>query len=96
MKVRPLGDRVIVRPKKAEEVNKSGIIIPDTAGKERQEQGEVIAVGPGKMLDNGTRSAMQVVVGNKIMFKKYGPDEVKVDGEDMLILDESDILAVIE
>lgn len=87
---------MIVRPKKAEEVNKAGIIIPDTAGKERPEQGEVIAVGPGKMLDNGGRAPMQVSVGNHVMFKKYGPDEVKVDGEELLILDESDILAVIE
>ncbi len=96
MKVKPLSDRVLVRPIAKTETTKSGIVIPDTVEKERAEQGEVIAVGPGKMLEDGKRQPVAVKVGDKIMFKKYGPDEVKVDGKDLLILEESDIIAVIE
>ncbi len=96
MKVKPLSDRVLVRPIAKTETTKSGIVIPDTVEKERAEQGEVIAVGPGKLLDSGKIQPLSVKVGDKVMFKKYGPDEVKVDGKDLLILEESDIIAVIE
>ncbi|MBM3204617.1 co-chaperone GroES [Candidatus Uhrbacteria bacterium] len=96
MNLRPLGDRVIVKPVSKEEITKSGIIIPGTADKERPEQGEIIAVGPGKMLDNGSRAVMNVKVGDKVVFKKYSPDEVKIDDVEYLVLSESDIMAVIE
>lgn len=95
MNIRPLGDRVIVRRSKEEEATKAGIILPDTA-KEKSERGEVIAVGSGKLLENGSRSSMGVKVGDKVLFKKYGPDEIKVDGEEVLVISEEDILAVIE
>ena len=95
MNVKPLADRVLVKAI-SETETKSGIVIPETVEKERPEKGEVVAVGPGKMLKTGERSAMGVKVGDKVVFKKYSPDEIKVDGKELLILDESDILAVIE
>lgn len=96
MKLRPLGDRVIIRPVSKEEKTASGIILPDTVGNERPEQGEIIAIGPGRLDDKGGRVAMSVKVGDKIVFKKYSPDEVKMDGEEYLVLSESDVMAVIE
>ncbi|MFZ6015720.1 MAG: co-chaperone GroES [Patescibacteria group bacterium] len=96
MNLRPLNDRLIVKALPKEEVTKSGIIIPDTVDKERPEQGEVIAVGPGKLKDDGTRAEMSVKAGDKIMFKKYAPDEIKIDNEEYLVLSEYDILAVVE
>lgn len=96
MQLRPLGDRVIVKPAAKEEMTKAGILLPDTADKERPEQGEVIAVGPGRLLDNGNRAAMSLKVGDKIMFKKYSPDEMKLDGVEYLVIAESDVMAVIE
>lgn len=96
MKLRPLHDRLIVKAATKEEKTASGIILPDTSDKERPEQGEVIAVGPGKLLENGLRQEMSVKVGDKVVFKKYAPDEVKVDGMEYLVLAESDIMAVIE
>jgi chaperonin GroES len=95
MNLKPLHDRVIVKPLKENEMTKSGIILPDTS-KEKPERGEVVAAGPGRLLDNGTRAEMSVKAGNKILFKKYSPDEVKVDGQEYLILDEREILAIIE
>jgi chaperonin GroES len=95
-KLRPLGDRVIVKPAAKEEMTKTGIILPDTIDKERPEQGEIIAVGPGKLLDNGTRAAVSVKVGDKVVFKKYSPDEVKIDDVEYLVISESDVMAVIE
>lgn len=95
-KLKPLNDRVIVKPVAKEEKTKFGIILPDTVDKEKPEQGEVVAVGPGKLLENGSRAALSVALGNKVLFKKYSPDEVKIDGEEFLVLDESDILAIIE
>src|SRR3989338_9202515 len=95
-KLRHLGDRVIVKPAAKEEMTKTGIILPDTVNKERPETGEVIAVGPGKMLENGSRSAMSIKVGDKIVFKKYSPDEVKIDDVEYLVIAESDVMAVIE
>ena len=96
MKLRPLGDRVVVKPLSQDEVTKSGIIMPATVDKERPERGEVIAAGPGKTLDNGTLAPLGVKVGDKIVFKKYSPDEVKIDNEEYLVISESDIMAVIE
>jgi len=94
-KMQPIGDRVIVKPAGKEEVTRSGIVIPDTA-KEKPQEGEVIAVGTGKLLDSGERTAMEVKVGDTVLFAKYGGTEFKLDGEDLLVLRESDILAIIE
>lgn len=96
MKLRPLGDRVILKAVPKEEMTKSGIILPDAAGKERPEQGEVVAVGPGKLLEDGKRAEMAVKVGDKVVFKKYAPDEVKADGVEYLVVAESDIVAILE
>lgn len=96
MNLRPLGDRVIVAATTKEEMTKSGIILPETIDKERPEQGHVMAIGPGKLMENGTRAPMNVKVGDKIIFKKYSPDEVKVDEKEYLVLSESDIMAVVE
>jgi chaperonin GroES len=92
--LKPLGDRVVIRVLEKEEKTASGIYLPDTA-KEKPSQGEVIAVGDGKVLDNGERSAMEVKAGDKVIFSKYAGTEVKVDGQDLLILSERDVLAVI-
>lgn len=96
MKVRPLSDNVVVKPTKEDEVTKSGIVLPETINKERPEQGEIIAVGEGKLLDNGQRAPMSVKIGDKIMFKKYSPDEIKIDDQEYLIVNQKDILAIIE
>jgi chaperonin GroES len=96
MKLRPLGDRVIVKPIDEKEANIAGIILPDTVDKEKPERGEVVAVGPGRLTDAGTLAPMTVKVGEKVVFKKYSPDEVEVDGVDYLILSESDLMAVID
>ncbi|MBI5654917.1 co-chaperone GroES [Candidatus Uhrbacteria bacterium] len=96
MQLRPLGDRVIVKPAAKEEMTKAGILLPDTVDKERPEQGEVIAVGPGRLLENGNRAAMSLKVGDKVMFKKYSPDEMKLDGVEYLVIAETDVMAVIE
>ncbi|MDD4333202.1 MAG: co-chaperone GroES [Patescibacteria group bacterium] len=96
MKLKPLNANVIVKAITESEVTKSGIVLPDTVDKEKPEKGEVIAVGEGKLLDNGERAKMTVKVGDKVMFKKYSPDEIKVDSEEYLVISESDILAVIE
>ncbi len=96
MKIHPLNDHVVVKPLKAEEVTKSGIVLPDTAREEKPEQGEVIAVGPGKLLENGTRAPMSVKPGDKILFTKYSPDEVKIDDEEYLVIEEEKILGIIE
>lgn len=95
MKLKPLADRVIVEPLNEDEVTKTGIILPDTVDKEKPEKGRVLAVGPGKLLENGQRSALDVKVGDVVVFKKYSPDEVKVDGKEYLVLSESDLIAVV-
>lgn len=95
MQVKPLSDRVLVKPLTEEQATKAGIIIPDTVEKEKPEKGEVVATGPGKLLDNGQRAPMSVKAGDKVVFKKYSPDELKVDGQELLILEESDILAIL-
>lgn len=96
MKLKPLSNNVILKTLKVEETTKSGIVLPDTMDKEKPEKGEVIACGPGKVLDNGQLSPMTVKVGDKVIFKKYSPDEIKIDNEDYLVLNESDIVAIIE
>ncbi len=96
MQLRPIGDHIIVKPLAKEEKSASGIIIPDTVEKERAERGEVVAVGPGRTLENGTRSVVDVKVGDKVVFKKYAPDEVKVGGEEFLVIKMEDVVAVIE
>ena len=95
MKIRPLNDRLLVKRLAAEEKSASGIIIPDSA-KEKPAEGEVVAVGPGKLADNGERVALQVVVGDKVLFSKYGGTDVKLDGDDYLIMREDDILGIVE
>ena len=94
LNVTPLHDRVLVRRLEEKEIAKGGIIIPDTA-KEKPQEGEVIAVGAGKLLDSGERGAMEVKVGDKVLFAKYGGTEFKLDGEDLLVLREGDILAIL-
>ena len=94
--VRPLGDRVLVKPMHENETTHSGIILPDTVSKEKSEKGEVVAVGPGKTTDDGKILPLTVKVGQKVLFKKYAPDEIKVGQEEFLIISESDILAIIE
>ena len=96
MKIKPLGDRVVLKPISVEEKSKSGIIIPDTAEKERPEQGKVVAVGPGRVLENGKVQPPSVKKGDVVLFTKYGPNEVKVDGTEYLIAKEEDILAILE
>lgn len=93
--IKPLGDRLVVKQLPSEEVTKSGIVLPDTA-KEKPQQAEVIAVGPGRVLDNGQRQPMEVKVGDKVLYSKYAGNEVKIDGEEYLILREIDVLAIIE
>ncbi len=95
-KLIPLNDKVIVKALKEEKVTESGIVLPDTVDKERPEQGEVIAVGPGKMLENGTRQAMSVKVGQTVLFTKYAPNEVKIGDVEYLVISESDVLAIVE
>lgn len=93
-KFQPLGDRVVVRPIEREEVTKSGIVLPETA-KEKPQEGEVIAVGPGRITDDGKRIPMDLAVGDRVLFAKYAGTEFKEDGVEYLIIRESDILAKI-
>ncbi|AEP00732.1 co-chaperone GroES [Weizmannia coagulans] len=93
--LKPLGDRVVIELVESEEKTASGIVLPDTA-KEKPQEGKVVAVGSGRTLDNGERVAIDVAVGDRIIFSKYAGTEVKYDGKEYLILRESDILAVVE
>lgn len=95
-KLKPLGDRVVIQPITPEEKTKSGIVLPATADKEKPEQGKVIAVGPGRMTDEGKLVPCRVKKGDTVLFTKYGPNEVKVDGKEYLIAREEDILAILE
>ncbi len=95
MTLKPLADRLVVKPLSKDEVSTGGIIIPDT-GKERPEQGTVVAIGPGKLKDDGSRHPMSVAVGQTVMFKTYAPEKVKLGDEELFVLSESDILAIIE
>jgi chaperonin GroES len=94
-KLKPLGDRVVLKPTPREEMTKSGIVLPDTA-KEKPQEGEVIAVGPGRTLDDGKREAMDVQVGQKVLYAKYAGTEFKVEDQELLIVSQKDILAVVE
>ena len=92
VKLQPMGDRLVVKPLQSEEKTKSGIYLPDTA-KEKPQEGNVIAVGPGRMTDEGKRIAPDVEVGDIVLYTKYGGSEIKIDGEEFIIMRESDILA---
>ena len=96
MKLKPLSDNVIVLPQKQEDKTKSGIILPDSVQKEKPQIGEVFAVGPGRVLSNGERLEMQVKKGDKVLFSKYSPQEVKIDEKEYFILKEDEILAIID
>jgi chaperonin GroES len=90
-----LGDRVVIQPTPREEMTKSGIVLPDTA-KEKPQEGSVLAVGPGRILDDGKRESIDVKVGDKVLYAKYAGTEFKVDDEELLIVSQKDILAVVE
>jgi len=94
-KVKPLNDKVLVKRLEAEEVTKGGIVLPDTA-KEKPREGKILAIGDGKVLENGKRAAFQVKVGDRVLFSSYAGTEIKIEGEELLILSEDDVLAVIE
>ena len=94
-KLRPLGDRVVIEPIPREDMTKSGIVLPDTA-KEKPQEGTIVAAGPGKLNDEGAREPMDVVAGDKVLYAKYGGTEFKLDGEDLLIVSQKDLLAVVE
>jgi chaperonin GroES len=93
-KLTPLGDRVVVKPTPREEMTKSGLVLPDTA-KEKPQEGSVIAVGPGRILDDGKREAMDVKVGQKVLYGKYAGTEFKLDDDELLIVSQKDILAIV-
>ncbi len=96
MQIKPLADNVLIEPVTAEEKTKSGIFLPESAQKERPEQGTVIAVGSGKRTNSGKIIEMEVKVGDKVLFTKYGPNEIEVDGKEYLIAKQDDILAILE
>lgn len=95
MNLKPLGDRLVVEPKEREQTTASGLILPETAA-EKPQEGTIIAVGPGRRDDDGERVAMDVQVGDSVLYAKYGGTEVKIDGRKLLILKESDVLAIVE
>ncbi|UCH12499.1 MAG: co-chaperone GroES [Candidatus Omnitrophota bacterium] len=94
-KIKPLGDRILIKPLKAEEKTKGGIILPDTA-KEKPQEGKIVAVGKGKTLESGKVEPLEVKVGNKVLYGKYSGTEIKIEGEEHLIVKEEDVLAIIE
>ncbi|CAN5208799.1 co-chaperone GroES [soil metagenome] len=94
-KLRPLGDRVVIQPTPREEMTKSGIVLPDTA-KEKPQEGKILAAGPGRIADDGKREPMDVKEGDKVLYAKYAGTEFKVDNEDLLIVSQKDILAIVE
>jgi chaperonin GroES len=94
-KLRPLGDRVVIQPTPREEMTKSGIVLPDTA-KEKPQEGKILAAGPGRIGDDGKREPMDVKEGDKVLYAKYAGTEFKVDGEELLIVSQKDILAIVE
>ncbi len=94
-KLRPLGDRVVVKPTAREEMTKSGIVLPDTA-KEKPQEGTIVAAGPGRLNDEGEREPMDVKVGDKVLYAKYAGTEFKIDDDEFLIISQKDILAVVE
>ena len=96
MQIKPISDHILIEPIKEEEKTKTGILLPDTADKERPEQGKVIAVGAGKKDKKGNRIPLEVKPGDKVLFTKYGPNEIKIDNKEYLIAKEEDILAILE
>ena len=94
-KIRPLGEKVLVKRVEAEKMTKGGIVLPDTA-KEKPQEGTVLAIGDGKLLDDGTRAKFQVSVGDRVLFSSYAGTEIKVEGEEYLLIGESDILAILD
>ena len=96
MNIKPISDHILIEPIKEEEKTKGGILLPETADKERPEQGKVIAVGPGRKTSSGKIIPLDIKVGQKVLFTKYGPHEIKVDDKEYLIAKEEDILAIIE
>ena len=94
-KLRPLGDRVVIQPTPREEMTKSGIVLPDTA-KEKPQEGKIIAAGPGRVTDEGTREPMDVKEGDTVLYAKYAGTEFKIEGDELLIVSQKDILAVVE
>ncbi len=96
MELKPLNNKIILEAVSSEEKTKSGIIIPDTASQEKPDQGKVLAVGEGKLLENGERSKMDVKVGDTVIFSKYSPSEIKLDGSEYLVISEEDVLAIVE
>ena len=96
MQIKPLSDHILIEPISQEEKTKSGILLPDTAEKEKSEQGKVIAVGPGRRLSSGKRIPLEVKKGETVLFTKYGPNEIKVGNKEYLIAKEEDILAILE
>ncbi len=96
MKIKPLSDHILIEPIKEEEKTKTGILLPETAEKEKPEEGKVIAVGPGRKTASGKIIPLDVKAGDKVLFTKYGPNEIKVDGKEYLIAKEEDILAILE
>ena len=96
MNLKPLGDRVVIKPRKPEEKTKGGIILPETASKDKPLIGKVMAVGAGKVLEDGKRAPMEVKVDDEVIFSKYAGTEIKLDGKKVLIMRESDLLAIVE
>jgi chaperonin GroES len=95
-KIQPLHDKVVIKALTEEEVTASGIVLPETADKEKPMQGEVIAVGPGKRLENGERAPMSVKKGDKVIFTKYAPDEIEIDDKEYLVIEEEKILGIVK
>lgn len=96
MKLKPLTNNVIIKPEQGEKETGFGIVLPETMKEERPKKGEVVAVGTGRILDNGQTISCTVKVGDQVVFKKYAPDEIKIDGEKYLIVSENDIVAILE
>lgn len=96
MTIKPLSDHILIEPIKEEEKTKTGILLPETAEKERPEQGKVIAVGPGRKTNMGKVIPLEIKTGDKVLFTKYGPNEIKINSKEYLIAKEEDILAIIE
>ena len=94
-KIRPLGEKVLIRRLEAEAKTKGGIVLPDTA-KEKPQKGEVLAIGDGKLMEDGTRAKFQVKPGDKVLFASYAGTEIKVEGEELILMDESDVLAILD
>jgi chaperonin GroES len=95
MNIKPLGDRIVIKTLKEKEVTASGIVLPETIDKEKKAEGEVVAVGPGKLLESGARGQMEVIIGNKVLFEKWGGEDVTVEGVDYKIVSQEKVLAIL-